>query len=82
MGIFKCTSKRKRGGELRFGSSTRASGSGEVLTIFSYSKNSKVMRGVQSWRVLIKHDTNTSAVLDLWKEFKCLKSRGVGINEL
>jgi len=54
----------------------------DFIMIFGHSKTSKVIRGVQSWRVLIKHDINTSAVLDLWKEFKYLKSRGVGINEL
>lgn len=52
------------------------------IMIFGHSRTSKVMRGAQSWQVLIKHGINTSAVVDLWKEFKCLKSRGVGINEL
>lgn len=52
------------------------------IMIFGHSVTEKVMRGAQSWWVLIKHDINTSYVLDLGKEFKCLKRRGVGINEL
>lgn len=54
----------------------------DSIMISGHSVTKKVMRGVQSWWVLIKHDINTSSVLDLWKEFKCLKCRGIGINEL